>query len=224
MADDIRARRAERARQEKLKGMPKQMARYAVVVAVIALVVVGIAYAATHQPPAKRLVHEHAAFQWYIEGQPISFRSGDYDCNLAHLCDLVHMHFNPANPETDETDVLHIEGYYPGGTPDWNLAKIFGQYGMTIQPTNIQLDTKGGHNGTDWRNTGNLTWAAYVSAATLDRRGAFEPVPGDWTQHVPRDREKLLLTYGPHDPAELQREEQSIPDAQVWGGGGAPMP
>lgn len=223
MADDIRAKRAERARQEKLKSMPKQAARYLAIGAVVVLLATGVFWFSTHQPPPKKFVHEHAAFQWYIDGQPISFRDTAYDCQVAQICDVVHMH--AVGSEGDRTDVLHVEGMYPGGVPDWGLGKIFSQYGLTIGPTDVKLDSKGGHNGTEWRDQGNATWTAWVSKATVDGRQPFQQVQGDWTAYIPRDQDKVLITYGnASNTTELQREEQGIPDASEWTGGGPTMP
>jgi hypothetical protein len=226
MADDIRARRAERARQEKMKGMPKQMARYAVYGVAVVVIAAGVWYAASHQPLPKKFVHEHAEFMWLVDGQQVSFRAPDYDFQSG-FNDVVHMHTRGGS-EGDTSDVLHIEGSYVGGNPDWGLKKIFEQYGMKVSPGDITFDTKDAHNGSRWVDSGNATWHFLVSKVTGTTRGPFVNITSlvgpDYTSYVPRDQDKVLMSYGAYTLADLQRQGSTIPDATEWRGSGPTMP
>ncbi|MCA1813996.1 MAG: hypothetical protein LC624_08600 [Halobacteriales archaeon] len=197
--------------------MPKQLARYAPVIVVAALVIIGVYWAATHQPPPKKFVHEHAAFAWYADGQELSFRSLDYDF-ASGFQDVVHMHAQGA--EGDASDVLHIEGSYVGGNPDWTVKRIFEQYGMKITPGDITFDSKDGHHGQRFADQGNATWHFLVSKVTGTTRGPFVNIStlagADYTSYVPREQDKILMTYGDLTQAQLAQQEASIPDANEW--------
>jgi len=226
MPDDIRARRAERARQEKMKGMPKQMARYAVYAVVGVVVLGGVYWSITHQPPPKKFAHEHAAFAWYANNDPISFRDAAYDFSSGYN-DVVHMHTRGGS-EGDVSDVLHIEGSYLGGNPDWTLKKIFEQYGMKVSPGDITFDAKDSHSGQHFADAGNATWHFLVSKVTGTTRSPFVNITTmtgpDYTSYIPRDQDKVLMTYGALTPAQLTQEENGIPDASEWRGAGPAMP
>jgi hypothetical protein len=222
MPDDIRARRAERARREKRKGMPKQMARYAVYAVIGLAIVAAVGWAATHQPPAKKFAHEHAAFSMFVNGQQVDFGSPQYDCRAAQICDAVHMH---TASETPESHVLHIEGLYLGGNPDWTLQKTFEQYGFRFAKGDITMDTRAGHDGKEYRDQGNATWRFLVSKVAGEQRQPFQNVTDlvpDYTQYVPREQDKVLMTYGDLTPQQIQQQEQSIPDASEWAPRSAP--
>jgi hypothetical protein len=184
----------------------------------LALLATGLAcasLAAGALPAPLQDVHEHASFAWYILGEPLSFRNAAYDCFAARICDDVHLH--TAGPEGDPNDVLHIEGSYPGGQPTWNLSRIFGQYGMVLRPDSVRLDARGTHNGTLWSDHGGAAWALFVSKGNASARQPWQRVPGDWTAYVPRDVDKLLITYGdPSNRTQLAREEVPIADAWEW--------
>jgi len=213
MAKDIRERRAERVKQGQLKRTAKNYQWGILGIVGIVLLVAVVALnpgLIPGPPPSKKTVHEHAAFAWYVEGEHVSFRHPAYDFSSGYN-DVVHMHYS--GQEADNNDVLHIEGSYVAGIPSWSLKRIFEQYGLKVAQSDITLDRLDSHNGSRWVDSGNLTWHFLVSKqAENEARQPFAPLTGDYTGYIPRDRDKILLTYGNPTPTELAGEEQGIQD------------
>lgn len=214
MAEDVRRRRAERVKQHRVKGALPKYGKY-VLIAII--VVAAVAAAATfYKPaPARKFAHEHPSYAIIIEGQEVSFSNQAYD--ITQISDKVHIHYR-GGPTDGNT--WHVEAGFPNGIPDLTLNQIFAYYGVSFTQGYLKLDTRDGHNGSEWRDTGNKTWRVFVSKMTADPqseeniRGPWEELTGDYTQHVPRDLHKILVTYGDLSPQEVQRQQGLVPDAR----------
>ncbi|MHB8604296.1 MAG: hypothetical protein ACYDCK_03490 [Thermoplasmatota archaeon] len=218
MAKDVRARRADHARE----AAKREKARAALgfvprhwkgLLVTLVLVVAGGAYAAyavTHAPTA---IHEHATFAIFAEGTRVSFRDPAYDFTQGFSA-AEHMHSLPGSGDVNDT--IHIEGTFPGGVPTWTLKDFFAQYGLIITPTSMKLDTLGGHNGTLYTATANDTLRVFDSIVASGVRQPFALVPGDATKLVPRDEMEILITFGHADATELASEEAHI-GTGPWG-------
>jgi hypothetical protein len=205
MAEDVRRRRAERVKQDKLKNFIPLYGRY-IAIAVV-LIVAGAAVAMFYHPPAaKSFVHKHAAFAIYVNGQEFSFADPAYDHQ--QIGGTAHFHFN----EAGGGHIFHIEGSFPGGNPDIPLPLLFEPYNVMISQGYLKEDTRiPSHNGSEWRDAGNSTWKLYVSKLGASAREDFVQVQ-DYLSYKPQEHDKFLFTYGNPSPADLAAQERSIPD------------
>lgn len=210
MAQDVRRRRAERVRQERLKSWLPRYGKY-ILVAVVIVAAVGLAANFYTPPPAKKFIHEHPSFAMFIENEEVSFNHVDYD--ISKISDKVHMHYrgDPASMAT-----WHVESSYPGGVSDTTLADIFAQYGLTFRQGYLKLDTHDNHNGSEWPDRAPKVWRVFVSKSVANETGnqrlPFEEVTGDYSKYVPRDLDKILVTYGDLTPATVAAQQQQVPD------------
>lgn len=202
MAGDVRRRRAERVRQQRLKHLLPVYGKY-ILIAVVLVAAIGAAATFYKPGPGKRFAHDHASFAVFLGGEQVRFVSPDYDASTLGM-GPPHMHVG------DGKEVWHIEGSFPDGTPDLTLEDMFVYNGVKFRQGYMKLDAKGGHNGTEWRDQGNATWQVYVSKMVGDRRGPFEPV-ADYAQYMPQDLDQVLLTYGELTPEELARQQRAVP-------------
>jgi hypothetical protein len=213
MAEDVRRRRAERVKQQRLKTALPKYGRYALI-AVVVILAVGAAMVLYKPASPLKFGHEHPSFSLFIGGQEVSFNSVDYD--IANIKNHVHMHTAAGDPVRAHT--WHLESNFPNGIPDLTLQHIFAQYGVTFSQGYLKLDTHDEHNGSEFRDTGSTVWHVFLSKnianSTGNQRQAFEPVPGDYSQAIPRDGDKFLITYGDLTPEEITREEGLVPDPQ----------
>lgn len=200
---DVRERRAEHARKARRRGIPETAGRYAMIAGVVILIAVGVGWAATHQPPGKRFIHEHASWSIFIDDEHVSFVGSNYDVSTRGM-GPPHMHVG------DGREVWHIEGQFSNGTSDLTLEKMFTYTSVLFHQGYMKLDSPG-HNGTEWRDAGNATWKVYVSKMAADQRGPFDLIPGDYSQYVPQNQDKVLVTYGSLTPDALAREEAAVP-------------
>jgi hypothetical protein len=218
MAEDVRRRRAERVKQQRAKTLvPKY--KWHILAAIIVVAGVGIAFSGVLPagPAAKKFGHEHPTFLLMIGGQEVSFNDPAYDLNRGVGGGRVHMHYSgPGDPTKMNT--WHVEAFFPGGIPDVTMKAIFEQYQVTFSQGYVKLDKLDSHNGTEWRDTGNQTWHVFVSRtvdhAPQGNRTAWEQVPGDYSQFVPRDGDHILITYGDLSPTEIARQEALVPEAR----------
>ena len=210
MAEDVRRRRAERVRQDRVKNAVSQYGKY-VLIALVAIAAIGLAAAVYKPPPVEKFAHEHPAYALYIEGEHVTFNHPDYDARAIN--DKVHIHYRG-----DEASAAtwHVEANFPNGIPDLTLQQIFAQYGLTFRHGYLKLDTKDGHNGTEWPDRGDHRWRVFVSKVVVGENGnerqPFTEVPGDYSQYVPRDFEKILITYGNLTAEQIQMQQQAIPE------------
>lgn len=202
MTTDVRQRRAERHRQQRLRNLLPRYGKLALLAAV-AVAVVGAAATFYKPPEVERFAHDHATFATFIGGERVGFAHPDYDASKRGH-GPPHMHTN------DGREVWHIEGRFPGGTPDMTLEALFGYHSVVFQEGYMKLDRAAGHNGTEWRDEGNATWQVYVSKMAGDARGPFEPAP-EGARYVPQDMDQVLITYGELTPAELARQQAAVP-------------
>lgn len=225
MADDsVRARRAERVKQDKWKNFLPAYGKY-ILIAVVLVAAIGAAATFYKPPQPNKFAHEHPAFTIFADGQQIDFNHQDYDASK--ISDKVHFHIR--GPLQDAS-TWHVEASFPGGIPNLGLDDIFGQYGVTFRKGSMQLDTKDGHTGQTFADAGNKTWHVYVSKATntasgIQREPFVELTPGstllpegsardtgDYSQYAARDLDKILLHYGPGDPATIAQQQAQVPD------------
>lgn len=219
--DDIRARRAERVKQDKMKNFLPMYGKY-ILIAVILIAAIGAAATFYKPPPVKKFAHEHPAFSIFADGEQVTFNHQDYDAS--RISDKVHFHIR--GPLQDAS-TWHVEAMFPGGIPDLSLSQIFGQYGVTFAKGRMKLDTKDGHTGQEYADAGNKTWHLYVSKMTAgEERQPFVEVTagsallpegaartnGDYSAYVPRDLDKMLLHYGPADAATIAAQQAQVPD------------
>jgi hypothetical protein len=208
MADDIRAKRAERVRQQRARRALPQYKWY--IVGAIVLVAIVAAALLYKGPPIERFAHEHASYMIYVQGEPVSFAHPAYD--ISSVSERVHMHIN----EQGGGAIWHLEARFPNGIPDLSMRRIFSYYGLDFGVGHLRLDTADNHNGSEFRDQGNQTWQVLVSKLLPDAKNAtvrdsFRPLTGDYTAYTPRDGDKILITYGDPTPDELLRQEASIP-------------
>lgn len=212
MAEDIRRRRAERVRQDRFKNVLPQYRNW-IIIGVVVLAIAGLILALPKATPLK-FAHEHPSFALFIEDQAVSFNDRAYDAS--EVSGRVHMHLAAGDPVKMNT--WHVESNFPNGVPDLTLAQIFEIYGVTFRQGYLKLDTKDGHNGTEWADAGAKTWRVYVSKLVANETGnvrqPFVQLPGDYSAHVPRDLEKILITYGDLTPAQVEAQQAQVPDAK----------
>lgn len=207
MAEDVRRRRAEKVRQERMKTMLPRYKWYLIIGGILIVVLVAAAAFPGLIPqgaPPKQFVHKHASFSMFVNNEEVSFANPEYD--HGKLGATAHFHFN----EAGGGHVFHIEGSFPAGNPDLTLDKIWEPFGVIVKRGEVKLDTHDGHNGSTWRDTGNLTWKVYVSKYTTTR-GPFVEVQ-DYMAYAPQEFDLFLMTYGNPTPEQLAAQQASIPE------------
>lgn len=206
MAEDVRARRAQRVKEQRAKSMMANY-RWHLLGAVVLIAVVGTLVAfpglIPAGPPAERFAHDHATFAVFINGERVNFAHPDYDASKRGM-GPPHMHVS------DGKEVWHIEGNFPDGKPDQTLEELFVYNTVTFRDGYMKLDTLAGHNGSEWRDQGNATWQVFFSKFGVDARLPFERVEGDPSAYVPQNLDQLLITYGDPTPEELARQQAAV--------------
>jgi hypothetical protein len=217
MADDVRSRRAERVRQERMKSLGSQY-KYYIIAGVAILAIIGLVAAFPGILPKgaapQKFVHEHPTYAIFIHGEHVSFNDVAYD--QRNINDKVHLHTTSGSPAKAAT--WHVEGLFPGGVPTWGLGRIFEQYQVTFRQGYLKLDSLDGHNGTAWPDEGSNVWQVWSSKVVVNattgenERQPWTQVTGDYATHVPRDLEKILITYGTLTPEEVTRQQGLVPE------------
>lgn len=205
MASDVRKRRAERARQTRMREAPKKLLKYGVLGAGVVAIGGALAYLVITNP-GLAFAHEHAAFAMFVDGERVRFDSPEYD--FSRFNEGFHMH----SGETNYGSIWHIEDTFRGGTPDLPLSRYFGAWGFTFRQGFVRLDTNAGHNGSEYPDSGNRTWKLYTAFYTGFGWGNWTRVEGDYSKFVPRDGDKLLITHGNDDEAVINAQQDNVPD------------
>lgn len=203
---DVRARRAERARQNRWRASIAANGKY-VVIAVVLLAAVGAAATLYKPPPASRFIHEHPTFAVFIDGTRVPFTNAAYDASQAGM-DRFHMHQGQGFGE-----VLHVEGKFPGGMSEVTLGEVWRRFGLEFRQGYMRLDDAPPQNGTEWPDRADARWRVYVSKKVGDERGPFEEVRGDYAAYAIGRVDKVLVTYGSDaflTPSEFQRQQAAI--------------
>lgn len=203
MGSDVRQRRAERVKRQRLQLWAPRYGRYVVIALVV---VVAAAAAATFLQPSTgdRFAHDHATFAMFVGGERVGFAHPDYDASRRGH-GPPHMHVG------DGKEVWHLEGTFPGGKPDLTLERTFSYMAVAFRDGYAKLDTLGGHNGTEWRDQGSATWQVFVSRLVGDDRTPFERIAASASQYKPQNMDRLLVTYGDLPPEELARQQAAVP-------------
>jgi hypothetical protein len=152
----------------------------------------GIGYAFTQAPHADP-VHVHAAFAVFDQGERVSFVNPAFDLSQRGQLNG-HLHF-------PNGDLLHIEGP-PGAT----LATLLrNAVAANLTATTLQLDGLA-HAGRVLAP--NATAALHVYVAPNNSTN-WRPVM-DPASYAPADHDRILLSFGAPDAAELAREEAMV--------------
>lgn len=215
--DDVRARRAERVKADRVKNFLPQYGKY--IAAAVLIIAVAAAIATFYHPPLpNKFAHEHPAFAIFADGERYDFNDPAYDSS--RIADKVHFHIR--GPLQDAS-TWHVEANFPGGIPNLPLKDIFGQYSVVFGKGRLKLDTLDGHRGEEWLDSGNKTWRVFVSkqAVGADRQPFAELTAGsallpegaardggDYSLYVARDLDKILITYGADDATAAQQQTQ----------------
>lgn len=148
-------------------------------------------------PPGTAYVREQTGFALWILGREVGFADDAYEFE----CMPGPLHFHRERP-----GIIDTEGYFPDGIPTFSLAQFLSQFGVDYGEGFLKLDTLGVHNGTRWVDDMTNRWTLYAAAENTPFRSV-----ADGPAHVPRDGERLLLTYGNQTFDEIAREQSRVP-------------
>ncbi|CAF0691453.1 DsbA family protein [Candidatus Methylacidithermus pantelleriae] len=130
-------------------------------------------------------VHEHADFLVMVDGKPIDFSLPRYQSARGQEKDpKVHLHHGNGH-------VLHIHAR--GVT----LSYFFQTLGIRFGPEGMVMD-----DGRKYPNDGGRHWRLFVNGTENHLLERYEP----------KDLDRILLTYGPLPPQEIQRELAMVPN------------
>lgn len=213
-SDDVRARRAERVREQKLKDMPKVVAKNAAIGVAIVVAVGGLGtliwWTTQGQPDH---VHWHAGWELYAwdeeEGsyRHFEYTNGGYDPGSGSALATPmrnHLHTTGA-PGSD--NVVHLESR----PPPFELDRFFDGLGIDMKRTSLTMDDL--HGGDRFANNATHSWRLFV-----------QPADGDWEEngrfndYTMQDGDRLLVTFGDPDAmdgpgGELERQLASVDHA-----------
>lgn len=163
--------------------------------AAAATLLLGSAWAFAAAPRDEVLIHHHAAWALFVDGERVDYTGVAYDLSSTGFL-RGHLH-------SPDQDILHIEG-----TPGLTLADfVRGSLGGELTDKSIRLDP--GHGGGEHRNEGNRTLRLFVAH---DGGGVWSE-QASIASYRPRDRDRLLLTFGTLDEATL-REQLAVVSAR----------
>ncbi|HVL86976.1 MAG TPA: hypothetical protein VM681_03060 [Candidatus Thermoplasmatota archaeon] len=200
-SDDVRARRAERLRKQKLKEAPKKALKIAAIVVALAAVGAVAWWAATNAPSGPRFAHEHPALAIFVDGERINLRDPVYDYGRTQ--DLrSHMHVT----EPDGGSTWHIEGNFRGGIPDITMASALERLGILLRSGHLRMNPDAAHGPIEVRDGGNATLRLFYARILPDRTYGdppnWAPVE-DYVNFVPRHGYRILVTFGNQTGEEL---------------------
>lgn len=163
------------------------------------------AYASIEDP-----IHEHAAFAVYVDGERISFESDAFDFGTTGFM-RGHVHVqNRADTPYHDGQIIHIEG-----EPGLTLREFFEKsLKSELGIRSLKLDDAV-HGGRLLQEKDGATLQLWVAAPDADgTTGDGWRLVDDPPDYVPRDQERLLLTFGKNSPGELATMWQSVPGAE----------
>jgi hypothetical protein len=162
--------------------------RFFLLGAAAATLLLGSAWAFAAAPRDEALVHHHAAWALFVDGERVNYTGVAYDLSSTGF---VRGHLHSPNQ-----DILHIEG-----TPGLTLADfVRGSLGGELTDTSIRLDA--GHGGAVHAKSGNRTLQLFVAH---DGGGAWVE-QARIASYRPRDHDRILLTFGVPDEAALREQ------------------
>jgi hypothetical protein len=150
-----------------------------------ALVIVAGAAAAVplYEPRSSTEEHIHADFKVFLEGQELNFSQQKYMTGPRNvLSDLVHLHDMNGS-------IIHVHA------KNVNLDLFFGSIGMKLDNNCFITDS-----GAEYCKVGNKTLHMYVNGVRNEEYGAY----------VPKDLDRILITYGDLSQQGLQQQLQSV--------------
>lgn len=193
----MRARRAERVRDQKMRDMPKVVAKNVAIGLAVVVAVGGVGALVWWSTEGQEdHVHWHAAWELYVRDEEegayrhIDYRNPTYDLSSGseHATPpSYHLHVAGASG-TD--DVVHLESR----PPPFILDRFFGALGMDMDRTSVKMDSL--HGGTRYSENATHEWRLFV-----------QPFDGDWEEsgrfgsYRMDDGDRLLITFG--DPADM---------------------
>lgn len=210
-SDDVRARRAERVREQKMKQMPKEMARRAAFIGVAILVVGALGYAVWWSSFGKPdNVHWHAAWEMYAwDEESQSYRHFDFNNPAYDLqsgtafasSSSYHLH---TDGRAGDDDIVHLE-FKPPPFPVWRFFE-----GMTVEISKSSVKLDDLHGGERYRENDTHEWRLFVQK--LEGEWHEEPKFEDYNM---KDGDRVLVTFGnPEDMdgpgGELERQLASV--------------
>lgn len=187
--------RAQRLKQLERQQKLRQGARWAAYSVVGILVIAGAAYGISLLPEKPGMVHYHAKYQVYVDGEQVSFDHPAFN----------GMKYGPAHLHAPEYDKLHNEGREGSGT----LGKFFA-YTLEgkLSDNEMILPQGTSHPGTYVVNeTKDLR--LFVDNPSQDREWA--EVQSDFADVSFQDGDRYLLLYGNYTDEEVLTLQQRYP-------------
>lgn len=180
--------------------VPRTTARRTTLLAcgLVALFLISVgAFGAVFSGPAAapRFDHTHAAFAVWVEGQQVPFTDPAFDLTLRGV-QRAHLRVGDGYP-----GILHLEG-----KPGLTLAAAFKDaMGATLAEDTLTLD-EAVHGGKTFQENATHRLRLLVAGGSGDW-AEVKPV----TSFVPRDHDRLLISFGDERGAALAAQEASVP-------------
>ncbi len=135
--------------------------------------------------------HIHADFKVYVNGQVLDFSDKDHmDRMRKNLSVSSFIHVDSGSPAPEKTgDILHM---HATNVPLWLFFKSIG---MKLEKDSLTLD-----NGQVLKSGDGNTLKFYLAGKKVD----------DLDSYVFQDLDKLLISYGPENDPDIQRQLNSL--------------